>query len=120
MTLFTAACHGLLSGACKLDSKGLPCLCHSLRDALPTQPQLDCAFLQGIGDAVAAALALTTALGGAKHASRAALAEWLAADLSNRELLQQYLLTRWDMHRGLRLQSGWLQTRAIVSSCSST
>ena len=73
-----------------------------------------CAAVQGIGDAVAAALALTTALGGARHASCAALAKWVRASADNAKGLHAWLLTRWagmrSRHRRLHLWLGrWLR-----------
>ena len=59
----------------------------------PGNHQVACA-LQGVGDAVAAALATTTALGTLKHASRTALAAWAQAEPGNREQLRRWLLYR--------------------------
>lgn len=50
--------------------------------------------IQGIGAATAKVLALTTALGGARHDSLQALCSWLASDPGYPEQLQHYLLHR--------------------------
>jgi predicted flap endonuclease-1-like 5' DNA nuclease len=51
--------------------------------------------IQGIGAATAKVLALTTALGCARHDSLQALCSWLASDAAHPEQLQHYLLHRW-------------------------
>jgi len=51
-------------------------------------------FIKGIGAATAQVLALTTALGGARHVSLSGLCSWLAAEPQHVQQLQHYLLTR--------------------------
>lgn len=50
--------------------------------------------IRGIGAATAQVLALTTALGGARHSSLQSLRAWLCADTKHPTRLQHYLLTR--------------------------
>lgn len=48
--------------------------------------------IEGIGETVAMALALTQALGGVRHASRASLSTWAAQDEG--VMLRKYLMSR--------------------------
>lgn len=63
--------------------------------------------IQGIGAATAKVLALTTALGGARHDSLQALCSWLASDAAHPEQLQHYLLHSEEVPRCSRQLPSW-------------
>ncbi|KAF8072585.1 hypothetical protein HT031_000245 [Scenedesmus sp. PABB004] len=63
--------------------------------------------LSGIGQATSRVLALTTALGGARHGSLAGLRCWLAADAAHVEQLRAFLLRSPEMPVGSRNLPAW-------------
>ena len=83
-------------------------MCVQLQRACSSQPTAEemtareLCEIDGIGASVATALALTQALGGSRHASRASLSAWAAQD--GGATLRAFLLTRYPV--GLPYSAG--------------